>query len=109
MKYLVEVPLDDAPPVVMEIDDGANGGVVRASRPGEVVATVTMSFNAALEKLQPMAQTIIAKLRDLAESPDEIGVEFGLKMTMEAGLVVAHTSGEANFKVVLSWKRSGTA
>jgi Trypsin-co-occurring domain 1 len=53
-----------------------------------------------------MAQALIARLRDLAERPDGIGVEFGLKMSMDAGLVVAHTSGEANFKVSLQWNRA---
>jgi hypothetical protein len=52
-----------------------------------------------------MAQAVITKLRNLGERPDDIGVEFGLKMTMDAGLVVAHTSAEANFKVTLQWKR----
>jgi hypothetical protein len=106
MTYLIEVPLDGADPVVIEVDDGGDSGIVRSARPGEVVATATMSFDAALERLQPMAQTLITRLRDLAERPDEIGVEFGLKMSMGAGLVVAHSSGEANFKVTLQWKRA---
>jgi hypothetical protein len=53
-----------------------------------------------------MAETLVTRLRDVGERPDEIGIEFGLKMSMEAGLVVAHTSGEANFKVTLQWKRA---
>jgi Trypsin-co-occurring domain 1 len=35
--------------------------------------------------LRPMAQTLITRLRELTERPDELGIEFGLKMTMEAG------------------------
>jgi hypothetical protein len=106
MTYLIDVPLDGAAPIVMEIDDVGGGGIVRSARPGEVIGTAAMSFEAALQRLQPMAQALIAKLRDLAERPDEIGVEFGLKISMDAGLVVAHTSGEANFKVTLQWKRA---
>ena len=106
MTYLIEVPLDGADPIVMEIDDADGAGIVRSARPGEVVATANKSFNAALEQLQPMAQALVSKLRGLPERPDEIGVEFGLKMSVLAGLVVAHTSGEANFKVTLHWKRA---
>jgi hypothetical protein len=106
MTYLIEVPLDGADPIVMEIDEGGNSGIVRSARPGEVVATATQSFDMALERLQPMAQALIAKLRNLSERPDEIGVEFGLKMSVGAGLVVAQSSGEANFKVTLQWKRA---
>jgi hypothetical protein len=106
MAYLIEVPLDGAHPIVMEIDDVGDGGIIRSARPGEVIGTAATSFDAALERLQPMAQALVARLRDLAEGPDGIGVEFGLKMSMDAGLVVAHTSGEANFKVTLQWNRA---
>lgn len=106
MTYLIEVPLDGADPVVMEIDDEGDGGLVPAARPGEIVATASRSLDTALERLQPMAQVLINRLRDVAERPDEVGIEFGLKMNLQAGLVVAHTSGEANFKVTLQWKRA---
>ena len=106
MTYLIEVPLDGADPIVMEIDDVGDGGIVRSARPGKVIGTAATSFDAALERLQPLAQALIARLRDLAERPDGIGVEFGLKMSMDAGLVVAHTSGEANFRVTLQWNRA---
>jgi hypothetical protein len=107
VKYLVAVPIDDATSVVMEIDDEAAGsGVVRSARPGEVIATATESLGAALGQLQPMVQTLIGKLRDLPECPNEIDVEFGLKMTMGAGLVVAHSNAEANFRVQLRWNRA---
>jgi hypothetical protein len=106
MSYLIEVPLDGAEPIVMEVDDVEEGGIVRSARPGQIIGTAATSFDAALERFQPMAQTLIARLRDLAERPDGIGVEFGLKMSMDAGLVVAHSSGEANFKVTLQWNRA---
>jgi hypothetical protein len=106
VRYLVAVPIEGADPFVMEIDGNVDGGVVRSARPGEVVATVTQSFDAALERLRPMIQAILAKVRDTAEGPEQIAVEFGLKMSMEAGLIVAHATSEANFKVTLQWKRA---
>jgi hypothetical protein len=109
MTYLIGVPLEGADPIVMEIDDLGAGGIIRSARPGEVIGMAATSFDAALERLRPMAQSLIAKLRDLAERPNEIAVEFGLKMTMDDGLVVAHTSGEANFKVTLRWNRAEPA
>jgi Trypsin-co-occurring domain 1 len=107
MTYLVEVPLNNEASVVMEVDAAAEDdvGIVRSARPGEVLATVTKSLDAAMDTFRPMAQTMMSKLRDSAESPDEIAIEFGLKMTVAAGLVVAHSGGEANFKVNLRWNR----
>jgi Trypsin-co-occurring domain 1 len=102
--YLVEVPLRSGDVIAVEVDD-QDAGIVRAARPGEVIATATSSFEAALERLQPMAQTLVDKLGNLAERPDEMGIEFGMKLNVDAGLVIARTSGEANFKVTLQWRR----
>jgi hypothetical protein len=106
VRYLVAVPVEGADPFVMEIDGDVDGGVIRSARPGEIVATVTQSFDAALERLRPMTRVILAKVRDIAEGPEQIDIEFGLKMTMEAGLIVAHATSEANFKVTLQWKQA---
>jgi len=44
-------------------------------------------------------------LRELAVSPSEIGVEFGIKVSADAKAYIASAGGEANFKVTLIWKR----
>jgi hypothetical protein len=103
MAYLVEIPVDGAQPVLMEVAEVADG-LVRASRTGEVVATATESFQAALARFYPVAAAIVQEFRGLGERPEEISVEFGLKLTAEAGMVIAHTGGEANFKVSLVWR-----
>jgi hypothetical protein len=105
MNPLVAVPLEEGEAILVEVDDTGDG-IVRAARPGEVVATLNESFEAALARLQPLAQAIVSRFRDLAERPDEVGVEFGVKLSADAGLVVAHSSGEANFKITLQWRRT---
>ena len=64
------------------------------------------TFEAALERIKPVAGTIIAKLRGLSDPPDEAVVEFGLKMSGQAGSVVVASAGnEAHYKVTLTWRR----
>jgi Trypsin-co-occurring domain 1 len=104
MKALVKVPLEGGDAVLVEVDDRIEG-VVRSARPGEAVEALNENFQAALTRLQPMAQALVIKFRSMTERPDEVGVEFGIKLTADAGLVIAHTSGEANFKVTLHWRR----
>jgi hypothetical protein len=106
MRYLVAVPLDGADHIVMEIDGDIEGGVVRSARPGEVVATVAESFDAALDRLRPLTRAIVARLRDVTEGPGEVSVEFGFKMSLEAGMIVARSASEANFAVTLRWNRA---
>ena len=106
MKRLIEFPLEDGGSIVVEVDEPElPGGVVRAARPGEVVEKARQSFEAAMERIRPVAGTLIAKLRGLHDPPDEVEVEFGLKMNAEAGAVLAAAGAEANYKVTLTWKR----
>jgi len=105
MKRLIEFPLEDGGSILVEVDE-LEGGVVRAAtRPGEVVEKAKQSFEAALDKIKPAAAAIVAKLRGLSDPPDEMEVEFGLKMSAKAGAMVAAAGTEANYKVTLKWKR----
>jgi alkanesulfonate monooxygenase SsuD/methylene tetrahydromethanopterin reductase-like flavin-dependent oxidoreductase (luciferase family) len=105
MAYLLEIPVDGAQPVLVEVAESGDG-VVRAGRPGEVVATATESFQAALARFRPMARAMGEEFRQPGPRPEEISVAFGLKLTAEAGMVVAHTGVEANFRVNLLWRSS---
>jgi len=91
--------------VLVEVNnDSQPSGAVQASRDADSIVTkAKQSFDNALEKIKPAADVIIKKLRGLTDAPDEIEVEFGIKLGAEAGAVVATTSMEANYKVVLKW------
>ncbi|MCS7178813.1 MAG: CU044_2847 family protein [Anaerolineae bacterium] len=56
--------------------------------------------------MRPLAEAVICKLRALADPPDEVEVEFGLKLNAEAGAVLAAAGTEAHYKVTLTWKRT---
>jgi hypothetical protein len=43
-------------------------------------------------------------LRELADSPDEAAVEFGVKLSTNAGVVFASAAAETNFVFKLTWK-----
>jgi hypothetical protein len=48
---------------------------------------------------------VVTKLRGLADQPDEMVVEFGIKLGAKAGVVIASADTEANFTVSLTWRR----
>lgn len=105
MKHLIEFPLEDGSSVIVEVDEPApEGGPERAARPGDVAAKAEQTFEAALERIKPAAGAIITKLRGLSDPPDEVGVEFGIKLSGKIGAVVASADAEANYKVTLKWK-----
>ncbi|HEY3135426.1 MAG TPA: CU044_2847 family protein [Blastocatellia bacterium] len=107
MKRLVEFPLDDGTAIIVEVDSAEPATArVRGASPIEVAEKAKQTFESSLERIKPVAAAIIAKLRELGDQPQEIGVEFGIKLSAAAGVVLASTGMEANFKVSLTWKRS---
>lgn len=103
VKKLVEFELAAGGSILVEVEEHEQGGIVPAARPGELVAQASLSFEQALEGIKPAAMTIISKLRSLSEAPDEIEVEFGVKLGAEAGALIAAASAEANYIVKLKW------
>jgi hypothetical protein len=109
MSRLVEFPLEDGGSVLVEVDVGA-GPVTRGlgDRHG-VTEQAQQTFEQAVARVQPAAQALVNRLRALADAPEEIGVEFGLELSAEAGAFIAAASSTANFKVTLTWRRNHPA
>jgi Trypsin-co-occurring domain 1 len=105
---LVEFPLQDGGTVVVEVAEQGyfrGGEVTRGLGSTNVAQRATETFEAAFDRVRPAAQAVVEGFRRLAESPDEIEVEFGIRLNAEVGAVVAQASGEANFTIKLRWTR----
>ncbi len=109
MKRLVEFPSDSGEPILVEVEDlGPTDGTTRRGLSASaVVERAQTSFEDALEKAQPIASGLIGRLRSMADSPDEVQVEFGLSLSANAGaILVAGASAGANYKVTLKWTKA---
>jgi hypothetical protein len=51
---------------------------------------------------------VISQLHALAGSPNEIEVEFAIKLTADARIAIARAGGEANANLRIALKWSGT-
>jgi hypothetical protein len=106
MKRYIEFPLEDGSTILVETEEiESTGGVVRAARPSEVISQASQTFEQALDKVRPAATAIVKKLRGLSDPPDEMAVEFGIKLSADAGAFIASAGVEANYKVTLKWVR----
>jgi hypothetical protein len=104
LKQLIEFALKNGDSIIVEVEEPQpEGGVVPAARAGEIVVKASRNLEAALEKIKPAAEAIITKLNDLRYKPDKIEVEFGVRLSADAGAIIASTGAEANFKVTLGW------
>jgi hypothetical protein len=72
------------------------GAVVRT---GQAIETLLAQVG---EIVGPLYQGISAKLADASE----ISMEFGVKVGGKAGIIVAATEIEGNFKVSVKWQRT---
>lgn len=68
-----------------------------------VLARSKVTVQEALEQVKPVLARVAETVRSLG--PDEAGVEFGLKMGGETGVVIAKGTAEVNFAVRLVWNR----
>jgi hypothetical protein len=108
-KRLVEFPLAGGGTVLVQVDDdpAPQGEVTRGwgGRDQGVVQQAQQSFEQAVSRVQPAIQGLLQQLRSLAETPEEVQVEFGLQLSAEVGAFVAGASTTGNFKVSMTWKR----
>jgi hypothetical protein len=103
MVELARWQTDDGP-VVVEVaaDDVGFQGVTR--KPGEVV-DVAGRFENALTHVRTAALATLRTFREHALDADEVSLEFGIKLTVEAGAVIARTAVEGHMAVTVKWHR----
>jgi hypothetical protein len=77
-------------------------GIERVGRGADGIQDAVVSMGHALEGIADAARSATEALRELA--PDKLELEFGVKLTAEAGAIIAKTSGEAHFTVSMSWE-----
>jgi hypothetical protein len=103
MSVLLQVPLVDGTQIVFEVDEASQLGTVPAGRAGEIVAEANKTLESALDEIVKGAKVVFNKLYEIR--PSELTIEFGIKVTAEAGAIFSKVGGEANFDIKATWKK----
>ncbi|MGW3073350.1 MULTISPECIES: CU044_2847 family protein [unclassified Kitasatospora] len=103
MDSLVEFRTDGGANVVIEVDDEGPGLELVARGDGAVVQA-GHTFEHALQGIHSAAESALSVFRDGRLKPDSVEIEFGVKLTTEAGAVIAKSSLEGHLVVRLSWQ-----
>jgi hypothetical protein len=90
--------------VLVEVADD-EPGIERATRVDEVVVKARESLETAMDQVRAFANATLGKLQDLAQQPEQVQVEFGIRLNAEAGAVIARTQAEGHLQVTLTWVR----
>jgi hypothetical protein len=99
----VDVPLPGGGSLIVEVTEELDDGVVRAGRVQSIADAASESFESALDRVRLAASVVRDKMSALDVAPNEVTVEFAIKLGTAAGVVVASASAEANLKVLVRW------
>lgn len=106
MPQLVTFQLENGPTVTFESDDAlAVRPVMRGGHLPELLTESGTSLNNALESVKSAAQVMFDRLCSLSRPPDELTLEFGVKLSAEAGAVIAKAVTDAHFAVTMKWAK----
>jgi hypothetical protein len=108
MSRLIEFQLDPTGQTVVLVESDETvpaQGEVRVSAGGAVAEKAAQAFDAALAGVKPIASSVMRQLTEAAAEASEIAVEFGIKLTAKAGVIIAGAAAEGNFKVSIKWAR----
>lgn len=104
MKHFVDFQTSTGEEIRVEVaEDSSADGITRAGKGQDMIVKASQSLESALDKIRPIAEAIVDRLNALSQKPSEVEVEFSLKMSAEAGMVVASGQIEANYTVKLKW------
>ncbi|MGW9069766.1 CU044_2847 family protein [Streptomyces yangpuensis] len=104
MAALARIPLDGGGYVLIEAPAGPDGPV-KAGRVSDAIRDLPGSLQEALEPVTEAARATLEQLR--TAGPDEIAVEFGVDLAVEAGAVITKTGAHCHLKVTVKWNRNG--
>ncbi|MEV7616791.1 CU044_2847 family protein [Streptomyces sp. NPDC089799] len=103
MASLTRVPLDGGGWILVEQPDGPVGeGALEEGRLGAAVQDLPHTLREALEPVTEAARIALDQLRKAR--PDEITVEFGLDLAVEAGVVITRSRANCHLNVSMRWK-----
>ena len=90
----------DGSVLMVDVIDTAPARPVRGIRPASVLEAARQSLDEVIDNIAAPAQAIAGRVA-ATEHVDEVQVEFAVRLTAEAGVVVTKLVGEANFRIVL--------
>ncbi|MGW7008138.1 CU044_2847 family protein [Streptomyces sp. NPDC054933] len=101
MAGLARIPLEGGGSVLVETT-AALDGPVKAGRVADAIHEFPASLQAALRPVSATARAVLHQLREAG--PDEVEVEFGVDLAVQAGAVITKSEANCHLKVKVTWK-----
>ena len=113
MVQLMKVALDDNTVIYLEVSSGdldvedANviEDISRPSRKKHVAEMPKNYIDGVTNQIEAYSSAIAKSIKKSQASPDEFEIQFGVKLSLDAGAVFAKIGAETDLCVKLSWKK----
>ena len=98
------IPQPPDPDAAVLVEFPVSPGLVQvALTPAQLVQRSGEALDAAADVIRSMARRFARRLDDLEVKPREMELEFGVKLTAEAGALIAKAGGEGAITVRMTW------
>ena len=96
-------------PTVILVELAPRPGVqqVALPQPAELAQRSAEALDKAWATIRAMAERTGTLIDDLAGNPDEVQLEYGIKLDVEGNAMIAKAGAEAAISVSVTWKRGG--
>ena len=94
----------DSVVILVEFDDSGSGlQQVGSLSPDEIVQRSAQALDNAMSAIERVASRAVASLRQATRPPTKVEISFGVKMNMDASVVISRVGAEGAFEVRLTW------
>jgi hypothetical protein len=104
-EQLARFGLEDGGWAIVELND-VDPELRLASVGRSAILDTGSSFEDALRNVARVANAALAQFRETALRPDEVEIQFGVRLNAEAGAVIASNSSEGHLHIKLAWHTS---
>ena len=108
-KEIAQFHLEDGTQFLVEIEASESASVERVANVdvgGTQLVKAKQSFESALDDVIPVASAALNRVRCGLKTPAEaVEIKFGVKLTAEAGAIIASVGGEVNFEITIKWQQ----
>jgi hypothetical protein len=109
VKRYVQYINADGSAILVEVEDETAAALTGTRVPAggtvdKKIEVAGESLQHALGPIKTVVQSVINEIASLTQLPEEVTVEFGIKLAGTVGVVLASGSAEANLTLTMTWR-----
>lgn len=109
MKRIIEVTMDDNSKLYFEADDGMfyaeDQLIAPVSYTGDTIKKAQDYIDGSINQIKTFVKKITSSINKSEIAPDEFELEFSIKLSAEAGIIISSFESEAGIGIKMKWTK----